>query len=157
MHGKKCAAFQHGWCRPCWTARSLEENWQVPKFFLLNWADSAKLRRGLTTSKENIGTVRIWCPAKNAPLRMRLQSTKSREVRTLISTGGWLRRGRADSVEGVGAQSGKGAHSTKDGNPWVGDAYGRSARGRGRSERYAHDSIGRRCLFPVTVKRVYLN
>ena len=35
MHGRKCAAFQHGWCRPCWTARSLEENWQIPKYFLL--------------------------------------------------------------------------------------------------------------------------
>ena len=25
VHGRKCAAFQHGWCRPCWTARALEE------------------------------------------------------------------------------------------------------------------------------------
>jgi hypothetical protein len=75
------------------------------------------LRRGLTTSEANIGTVRIWCPAENAPLRMRLQSTKNREVCTFISAGGCRRRGRADSAEGVGAQRGKGAHSTKDGNP----------------------------------------
>ena len=80
MHGRKCAAFQHGWCRPCWTARSLEENWQIPKYFLLNWAASAELRRVYTTGDANIGTVRIWCPAENAPLRVRLQATKSREV-----------------------------------------------------------------------------
>jgi hypothetical protein len=63
VHGRKCAAFQHGWCRPCWTARSLEENWQIPKYFLLNWAASAELRRVYTTGDANIGTVRIWCPA----------------------------------------------------------------------------------------------
>jgi hypothetical protein len=68
-----------------------------------------------------------------------------------------MRRGRADSAEGVGARSGKGAHSTKDGNPWVGDAHGRSARGRGRSAGYAHDLIGMGCLFLATVKLVYLN
>ena len=44
MHSRKCAAFQHRWCRPCWTVRSLEENWQIPKYFLLNWSASAKLR-----------------------------------------------------------------------------------------------------------------
>jgi hypothetical protein len=48
-------------------------------------------------------------------------------------------------------------NKTEDGNPWVGDSHGRSARGRGRSKGYAHDSIRRRCLFRVTVKRVYLN
>ena len=32
---------------------------------------------------------------------------------------GHMRWGRADSAEGVGAQSGKGAHSTYDGNPLV--------------------------------------
>ena len=88
MHGRKCAAFQHGWCPACWTTRSLKENWQVPRCRLLNWAAGAMLRRGLTTSEANIGTVRIWCPAKSVPLRMRLQSTKSREVCTLISAGG---------------------------------------------------------------------
>ncbi len=63
---------------------------------------------------------------------MRLQSTKNREVCTLISAGGWRRRGRADSVEGVGARSGsKGAHSTKDGNPYGWLALGLGARGRG--------------------------
>jgi hypothetical protein len=48
-------------------------------------------------------------------------------------------------------------NKTEDGNPWVGDSHGRSARGRGRSKGYAHDSIRRRCLFRVTVKRVYLS
>jgi len=38
---------------------------------------------------------------------------------TLVSAGGRLRRGRADSAEGVGALSGKGAHSTYNGNPLV--------------------------------------
>jgi len=47
-----------------------------------------------------------------APWRVQLQVTKSREVYTLESAGGDLQRGRADSAEGVGAQSGKGAHST---------------------------------------------
>ena len=31
VHGKKCAAFQHGWCSSRWTVRSLEENWRVPE------------------------------------------------------------------------------------------------------------------------------
>jgi hypothetical protein len=35
VHGKKCASFQHGWCSSCWTARSLEENWRIPRYFLL--------------------------------------------------------------------------------------------------------------------------
>ena len=124
MHGKKCAAFQHGWCRPCWTARSLEENWQVPKFFLLNWADSAKLRRVSTTSQENIGTVRIWCPASNAPLRVRLQATKAKRCSHVSTAGrhaqianGHMHRGHADSAEGVCVRSGKGAHSTCNRNP----------------------------------------
>ena len=38
---------------------------------------------------------------------------------TLVSAGGRLRRGRADSAEGVGALSGKGAHSILNGNPLV--------------------------------------
>ena len=42
-----------------------------------------------------------------------------------------MRRGRADSAEGVVTQSGKGAHSTKDGNPYGWLALGRGARGRG--------------------------
>jgi hypothetical protein len=48
---------------PCWTARSLEENWQVPLCLLLNWSASAKLRRVSTTIEANIGTMRIRCPA----------------------------------------------------------------------------------------------
>ena len=42
-----------------------------------------------------------------------------------------MRRGRADSAEGVVTQSGKGAHSTKDGNPYGWLVLGRGARGRG--------------------------
>jgi len=42
-----------------------------------------------------------------------------------------MRWGHAGSAEGVGAQSGKGAHSTKDGNPYGWLALGRGARGRG--------------------------
>ena len=42
---------------------------------------------------------------------------KAERYITLISAGGRLWRGRADSREGVGARSGKVAHSTKDGNP----------------------------------------
>jgi len=42
-----------------------------------------------------------------------------------------MRRGRGDSAEGVGAQSCKGLHSTKDGNPYGWLALGRGARGRG--------------------------
>ena len=49
----------------------------------------------------------------------------------LLVAAGLLRRGRADSAEGVGAQSGKGAHSTQDGNPYGWLALGRGARGRG--------------------------
>ena len=113
---EKVSCLQHGWCPACWTTRSLKENWQVPRCRLLNWAAGAMLRRGLTTREANTGTVRIWCPAENAPLCMRLQPNKSREVRTLISAGGWRRRGRG-SAEGVGARSGKGPHSTRDGNP----------------------------------------
>ena len=37
----------------------------------------------------------------------------------IVSAGGRLRRGRADSAEGVGALSGKGALTTYDGNPLV--------------------------------------
>ena len=59
MHGKKCDVFEHGWCRPCWTTRSLEENWQIPKYFLLNWAASAKFRRVSTTNDTYIDTVRL--------------------------------------------------------------------------------------------------
>jgi hypothetical protein len=40
-------------------------------------------------------------------------------VSTLVSVEGTMRRGRG-SAEGVGARSGKGLHSTKDGNPRVG-------------------------------------
>ena len=41
-----------------------------------------------------------------------------------------MRQGRG-SAEGVGARSGKGLHSTKDGNPWVGVRTGaRHADGR---------------------------
>ena len=42
-----------------------------------------------------------------------------------------MRWGHADSAEGVGAQSCKGVHSTKDGNPYGWQALGRGARGRG--------------------------
>jgi hypothetical protein len=42
-----------------------------------------------------------------------------------------MRRGRADSAEGVVTQSGKGAHSTKDGNPYGWLELGRGSRGRG--------------------------
>ena len=42
-----------------------------------------------------------------------------------------MRWGHADSAEGVGAQNGKGARSTKDGNPYGWLALGRGARGRG--------------------------
>ena len=51
VHGRKCAAFQHGWCPACWTTRSLKENWQVPRCRLLNWAAGVMLRRVLTTSE----------------------------------------------------------------------------------------------------------
>jgi hypothetical protein len=63
VYGKKCAAFQHGWCSSRWTARSHEENWRIPQYVLINWAASAMLRRVCTTGEANIGTVRIWCPA----------------------------------------------------------------------------------------------
>jgi hypothetical protein len=38
---------------------------------------------------------------------------------TLVSAGGRLRRGRANSAEGVGALSGKGAHPLKMATPWL--------------------------------------
>ena len=44
---------------------------------------------------------------------------------------GHMRWGHADSAEGVATQSGKGAHSTKDGNPCGWLTLGRGARGRG--------------------------
>jgi len=44
---------------------------------------------------------------------------RAERYNTLVSAGGRLRRGRADSAEGVGALSGKGAHSTYNGNPLV--------------------------------------
>jgi len=88
------------------------------------------LRRRLTTVEANTGTVRIWCPAENAPLCMWLQPSTSREVCTLISAGGWRWRGRG-SAEGVCDRIGKGLHSTKDVNPYGWLALGRDARGRG--------------------------
>ncbi len=51
VHGRRCDAFQHGWFRPCWTARSLQENWQIPKYFLLNWSSSTQIRRVCTTGE----------------------------------------------------------------------------------------------------------
>ena len=52
VHGRKCAVFQHGWFRPCWTVRSLEGNWQVLVYLLLSWAAGAMLCRVLTTSED---------------------------------------------------------------------------------------------------------
>jgi hypothetical protein len=49
-----------------------------------------------------------------------------------------MRWGHADSAEGVGAQSGKVAHSTKDGNPLGWRAHGRNARGQADHEELAH-------------------
>jgi hypothetical protein len=61
---------------------------------------------------------------------MRVQGTRNGEVSTLVSVEGTMRQGRG-SAEGVGARSGKGLHSTKDGNPWVGVRTGaRHADGR---------------------------
>jgi hypothetical protein len=51
---------------------------------------------------------------------------------------GHMRRGHADSDEGVGAQSGKGAHSTCNGNPLGWRAHGRNARGQADHEELAH-------------------
>ena len=59
-------------------------------------------------------------------MRVLLQATKAKRCSHVSTAGkhdqiadGHMRRGRADSAEGVGAQSGKGAHSTYDGNPLV--------------------------------------
>jgi hypothetical protein len=43
-----------------------------------------------------------------------INNTSSQKIKNYCAA---RRRGRADSAEGVGARSGKGAHSTKDGNP----------------------------------------
>jgi hypothetical protein len=51
---------------------------------------------------------------------------------------GHMRRGHADSAEGVGARSGKGAHSTYAGNPLGWRARGRNARGQADHEELAH-------------------
>jgi hypothetical protein len=49
-----------------------------------------------------------------------------------------MHRGHADSAEGVSARSGKGAHSTYDGNPLGWRAHGRNARGQADHEELAH-------------------
>jgi hypothetical protein len=51
---------------------------------------------------------------------------------------GHMRRGHADSAKGVGAQSGKGAHSTYNGNPLGWRAHGCNARGQADHEELAH-------------------
>ena len=59
-------------------------------------------------------------------MRVQVQATKALRYSRVYTAGehtqiadGHMRRGHADSAEGVGAQSGKGAHSTYDGNPLV--------------------------------------
>jgi hypothetical protein len=56
---------------------------------------------------------------KMRPCVFGCRQPRAERYNTLVSAGGRLRRGRADSAEGVGALSGKGAHSTCDGNPLV--------------------------------------
>jgi hypothetical protein len=63
---------------------------------------------------------------------------RAERYNTLVSAGGRLRRGRADSAEGVCARSGKGAHSTYAGNPLGWRARGRNARGQADHEELAH-------------------
>jgi hypothetical protein len=89
--------------------------------------------------------VRIRCPASDAPLRVLLQATKAKRSSRVYTAGehaqivdGHMRRGHADSAEGVGARSGKGAHSTYDGNPLGWRAHGRNARGQADHEELAH-------------------
>jgi hypothetical protein len=63
---------------------------------------------------------------------------KTESHSTLVSTSDRLRRGRADSAEGVVARIGKVAHSTEDANPLGWHAHGRKARGQADHEELAH-------------------
>ena len=74
---------------------------------------------------------------------MRVQGTRNGEVSTLVSVEGTMRQGRG-SAEGVGARSGKGLQTTDDGNPEVGIAHGRKARGQADHWGRARILIGRR-------------
>ena len=56
---------------------------------------------------------------KMRPCMYGCRQPRAERSNTLVSAGGRLLRGRADSAEGVGALNGKGAHSTYDGNPLV--------------------------------------
>jgi hypothetical protein len=65
------------------------------------------LRRVCTAGEANIGTVRIRCPASDAPLRVLLQATKAKRSSLVCTAGehaqiadGHMRRGHADSAEG---------------------------------------------------------
>ena len=50
------------------------------------------------TDARDIGTVRIWCPAE---IRSCVAQPRAERYGTLVSAGGWRRRGRADSTEGI--------------------------------------------------------
>jgi hypothetical protein len=56
----------------------------------------------------------------------------------LLVAAGLLRRGRADSAEGVGVRICKVAHSTKDGNPLGWHAHGTRSLGQADHEEPAY-------------------
>ena len=127
-----------------------QDNWMQTDSDLVEVVEELDAEFNTQYVKDKIDATTGAGAAERAVKRARKKYTLLRTINTLIHDG------LLETVKDKTLLSHL-KNKTEDGNPWVGDSHGRSARGRGRSKGYAHDSIRRRCLFRVTVKRVYLS